>query len=101
MNEREAITREALDGLGWLSMKSGWPDFLVEDEARRFIFCIEVKSETDDLNPDQQIVQKILDRANIPVIVVTVWKGSSEIELMKDIKRMVDAAYEEMGKNWG
>ena len=94
-NEREDTVGEALDRLGYLSKKSGWPDFLVEDTENDFIFCIEVKSEKDHVRSGQQLVHKILDKAGIPVIIIKAWANSDVHNLMEDIERLVGKAYRE------
>jgi len=51
---------------GWIPTKRGWPDFLCVAEDGRFI-AVEVKSREDErLQPEQEIVCRLLNQLGLP-----------------------------------
>lgn len=59
-NRLESVVKEAFENKGWKVFTNGWPDMLcVKDDEIR---CVEVKSETDHLRPNQIEVLNILSK---------------------------------------
>lgn len=54
---------------GWLSLRSGWPDFLFYKENGP-VFCVEAKQGKDQVRPNQEKVHTLLARAGLPTFVI-------------------------------
>jgi hypothetical protein len=72
MNAGERAVFEDLRREGYAVLRNGWPDFLCTRTlaGEKEVCCIEVKSKTDRLTPEQNEVHKVLAAAGIPVRVI-------------------------------
>lgn len=73
----------------------GWPDILVHDSQRCFLFCIEVKSEIDKPSEIQAEVHTLLRAAGVPVIVF-IPNFDLDLSIQDQLQEKIDEAWEEV-----
>jgi len=96
MNKNEEKVYEVLQYITDDVRHSGWPDFLIYDKTRKFIFCVEVKMYPDKIQYNQGETHEILEAANIPVIVFYV----NKYEPIKKIKERLLTSINEIYGFW-
>jgi hypothetical protein len=69
-NKTEDQMRKVLEDRGLTVLHKGWPDFLVVDEKNNRGFACEVKSYSDKLRPEQEVMHEALSRFGIMVMIV-------------------------------
>jgi hypothetical protein len=70
VNATEQKAKDLLEKLGWRVLRNGWPDFLCESDAGKG-YCkvvgVEIKSPSDRLSSEQQLMHSALLRIGIPI----------------------------------
>jgi VRR-NUC domain len=69
MNALETKMSDSLTKGGWTVLKQGWPDFLIyrEGVGRIHVAGVEVKSASDKLSEQQELMHRVLRAVGLPV----------------------------------
>lgn len=95
MNNRETKIFDFFRSEGFTVLRSGWPDFLVINENGGF--CVEVKSGTQVLEPNQCIMREALERLGLPVYVMTVSPSNLNVSKLALTERGPEVDMVEVG----
>lgn len=98
VNQAENEVKQILNKVGYEALHKGWPDFLVYDEERAFVFCIEVKYGQDTASSEQQIVHAILKAAGIPTLVFYV-EYDSDRSIEENLLSQINYMYSRQSSN--
>ena len=85
MNETEKQFFDEVIKAGYIPLRAGYPDFLVTHEHSNGICFVEIKSGTNTLSPQQEMMIQTLRKVDIPAVVS---HGHFTLDVRKEITRM-------------
>lgn len=83
----EDRVRTMVDALGFVTVRGGWPDYLVLGRDGTLKMAIEVKAPGDQLRPNQKLVIAALQQAGVDVRVVRFENIAETLEALNAMDR--------------